>query len=331
VLEKVRALPGVRSATYSSVALLSRVRQNKRITIPGVAMPANLNSIVNTNGVAPNFFVALELPLVLGRGFTPADDVTAPRVAVVNQVFVRSYMGDQNPIGHALIIGPGPEDRVDIVGVAADAKYTDLRGATPATIYLPARQRLDGDGNFALRAAAASDRGGTAAASAALFGAIRSAIREIDPALPVLNLRTQAEQIDRLHAQERLFARLSGVFGVLALTLAGIGLYGLMSHSVARRTSEIGLCMALGAVPGQVLWMVLRESLTLAGAGLLLGVAAAAAAGRLVAAMLFGLSTLDVTVYAAVAGLLTAVALLSALLPARRASRIDPMSALRLE
>jgi ABC-type antimicrobial peptide transport system permease subunit len=209
-----------------------------------------------------------------------------------------------------------------VVGVAADAKYTVLRGATPPTVYLSALQQVDGNANFALR---------LASPDAGVLAAIRAAVREVDPALPVLNLRTQDEQIDRLHAQERLFARLSGFFGLLALALACVGLYGLMSYAVLRRTAEIGLRMALGARRAQVIRMILRESLTLVGLGVAAGIATAAVTSRLVSTMLFGLSGTDPLTYGASASLLAAVALLASLLPALRASRVDPMVAFRSE
>jgi ABC-type antimicrobial peptide transport system permease subunit len=152
----------------------------------------------------------------------------------------------------------------------------------------------------------------------ATFPAIRSAVRQIDPALPVLDLRTQDEQIDRLHGQELLFAKLSGLFGGVALLLACVGLYGLMSHAVVRRTGEIGLRMALGALPGQVLRIVLRECLRLVGLGLLTGIALAFGAGRLVASMLFGVTPVDPITYATVAAVLVAVALLASIAPARK-------------
>ncbi len=323
--DRLERLPGVRAATFSSVALLSGTRQNKRVTVPGYVPAPGVPTVVNTNGLAPNFFAAMELPLVLGRGFTGQDAEAAPRVAVVNQTFVRTYMAGENPVGRRIGIGPAPTDQVEIVGVAGDAKYTELRGATPATIYLPAFQRLDGNANFALRLAA--EQGG----EAALFAAVRASIREIDPALPVLNLRTQAEQIDRLHAQELLFARLSAVFGALALALACVGLYGLLSHAVARRTGEIGLRMALGAPSGQVQRMILGESLRLVLVGVVVGSAVAWFTSRLIATMLFGLSAADPATYATVALGLGVVALLASLLPARRASHIDPIVALRIE
>ena len=158
--EAVARLPGVRAATFSSTALLSRVRQNKRISVPGHAPPSTPLPIVNTNGLASNFFRAMELPLVLGRGFTEQDNETAPKVAVVNQAFVRTYFGGENPVGRPIVI-PGYADRVEVVGVAGDAKYTELRGAAPPTVYLPSLQQLDGDASFAVRLAAnGPDRSG---------------------------------------------------------------------------------------------------------------------------------------------------------------------------
>jgi predicted permease len=277
--------------------------------------------IVNTNGLAVNFFRAMELPLVIGRDFTELDNGAAPKVAIVNQAFVRQYFDGENPIGEHLVI-PGYAERVAVVGVSADAKYTDLRGTAPPTVYLPALQQVDGNANFAIRLASNRAR--------AIFPAIRSAVRDVDPALPVFDLRTQDEQIDRLHGQELLFARLSGVFGGVALLLACVGLYGLMSHAVLRRTGEIGLRMALGAQPGQVLRIMLGECLLLASVGVLAGIALALGAGRLVASMLFGVTPIDPPTYASVAAVLTVVAVLATIAPARRASRIDPVVALKL-
>ena len=322
--ERLERLPGVRAVTFSSTALLSRVRQNKRVSVPGHTPPSGALPIVNTNGLASNFFRAMELPVVLGRGFTEQDNGAASQVVVVNQSFVRTYFDAQNPIGRHIVI-PDFSGPIEVVGVAADAKYTELRGAAPPTIYWPALQHVDGNANFAVRLASPDRNEG------AIFSAIRSAVREVDPSLPVLNLRTQDEQIDRLNGQERLFAKLSGLFGVLALLLACVGLYGLMSHAVLRRTGEIGLRMALGALPGHVLRMILRESLVLVCLGILTGVAAAYSAGRFVSSMLFDLSPTDPVTYGAVALALTVIALVASMAPARRASRIDPIVALKID
>jgi predicted permease len=323
VQQRLEALPGVRAATFSRVALLSHVRQNSTFSIAGAPPQSGAFEPVNTNGLAPNFFAAMELPIVLGRGFIERDDEAAPKVAVVNQAFARKYLGSENPIGRQITFSaPNNTDSAEIVGVAHDAKYTELRGDTPPTVYLPALQHLEGEADFALR---------IDGAPGALFAPIRAAVRAIDPTLPVLDLRTQDEQIDRLHSQERLFARLSGFFGLVALALSCVGLYGLMSHAVVRRTSEIGLRMALGALPAHVLRMILSEAMALVSLGALVGIAAAYGSSRLIATMLFGLSPTDPLTYGSVALALVAVGLVASLVPARRASRVEPTVALRAE
>jgi len=322
VQDRLARIPGVRAVTFSSVPLLSRRRQTKRVSVPGRTPPPDAPIAVNTNGLAPNFFAAMELPVVGGRGFADSDDGSRPMVAVVNQAFARQYFGDEDPIGrHVVFNAPNDPSSAEVVGIAQDAKYTELRGATPPTVYVSALQLVDGTANYALR---------VASQDASVLSAVRAAVREIDPALPVLNLRTQDEQIDRLHSQERLFARLSGFFGVLALTLACVGLYGLMSYAVVKRTAEIGLRMALGARRVQVMRMILGESLTLVWLGIAVGMATAWGASRLVSSMLFGLSATDPVTYAGAGSILAIVAVLASVLPARRASRVDPMVAFRV-
>jgi predicted permease len=326
VHRRLAEIPGVRAATFARVPLLAGVRSNRRITVPGYTPAPGESMIVNLNGVAPNFFSAMEIPLLLGRSFDRRDDGAASGVAIVNQVFARKFFGDENPIGRHFGFGAagpvGQATEIEIVGVARDAKYTGLRDVTPATIYVPSTQMLEGTATYYVRAAAGP---------AALGPAIRAAVRGLDPTLPVIDLRTEDEQVERLTSQERLFARLSGFFGVVALILASVGLYGLMSYVVLRRTGEIGLRMALGALPAQVLRMILRDALTLVALGLVLGLAAAAGASRFIASMLFDLSPVDPMTYGSVALVLLAVALLASVLPARRAAHVDPMTALRAD
>jgi predicted permease len=322
ILAQVERVPDVQAATYSSVALLSGVRQNKRVSVVGQPASAHPPRIVNTNGVAPGFFSAMHLPILLGRGFTAADDRTAPRVAVVSQGFAREFVGDQNPLGQSLIVGPAPTDRVLIVGVAADAKYTVMRGETTPVIYFPAFQRLDTSASFAVRLRSPQQ---VSVAGAA----IRSIIREMAPALPVLDLRTQEEQLERLHAGERLFARLSGIFGLVVIALTCIGLYGLLSHVVSRRTSEIGLRIAVGATPLQMAGMVIRQAAKLVGVGIAVGAVAAYYATRVIGSMLYGVAPLDPLVYGGATILIASATLLATLVPVRRVTGIDPSTALR--
>ena len=325
VQERLEQIPGVRAATFSRVPLLAGTRANRRVIIPGYAPSAGPSITVNINGVAPNFFTAMEIPLLLGRSFTAWDGEDAPKVAIVTSTFVRRYFAGGNPVGRRITFTATPNTRaseIEIVGVARDAKYTTLREAEPVTIYLPATQMLDGVANYYVRAAGDP---------AAMTAAIRRAVREIDPGLPVIDFHTEEQQIERRNSQERLFAQLSSFFGVAALILACVGLYGLMSYLVLQRTGEMGLRLALGALPAQVLGMVLRESLALVAAGLVFGVVIAYGVRRSVESMLFGLTAADPVTYFVVVGVLVVVTLLASLRPAQRAARVDPMIALRAD
>jgi predicted permease len=323
--ERLEQIPGVRAATFSRVPLLAGTRANRRTIIPGYVAPAGTSININVNGVAPNFFTAMEIPLLFGRSFTARDDEGAPKVAIVTYAFARHYFDGKNPVGRHFMFGANPNAPaadIEIVGVARDAKYTTVREAEPVTIYLPAPQMLDGVANYYVR---------TGGNPAAMGPAIRAAVREIDPALPVIDLRTQEQQMERRNSQERLFAQLTTFFGGSAVILACVGLFGLMSYLVLQRTGEMGLRLALGAMPAQLLWMVLRESLTLVAVGVVLGLAVAYSVRRFVESLLFGVSAADPMTYSVVAGLLVTVTLVASLRPARRAARVDPMIALRAD
>jgi ABC-type lipoprotein release transport system permease subunit len=224
-------------------------------------------------------------------------------------------------VGRQIGFGVASPDTV-IIGVVRDAQYYSVKSAPPPTIYVPFAQKPPGTANFVVR---------LAGDPATILPALRAAVHEVDPSLPMYNIRTVEEQVDRLFTQERLFAKLCSVFGGLTLGLAAVGLYGLMAYCVQRRTSEIGLRMALGALPQRVLGMILQESLGLIALGIIAGIALAAAATKLIASMLFGLSRADPASYVIAATLLAATATIACLLPARRASRVDPMVALRAE
>jgi predicted permease len=323
--ERLEQIPGVSAATFSRVPLLAGTRSNRTISVTGYTPPPGAPRNVNINGLAPNFLDVMDIPLVLGRRFADGDNAAAPNVAIVNLTFAHQFFGDRSPVGRRFSFGATPNAgaaEIEIVGVARDAKYTGLREAVSATVYLPAPQMSEGTATYYVR---------TIADPAAVGSAIRAAVREIDPVLPVIDLRTEDQQIDRLDSQERVFARLSAFFGVATVMLACVGLYGLMSFLVQRRTGEIGLRLALGARPAQVLGMILSESLVLVVLGVVLGLTLASGAGRFIQSMLFGLSSVDPLTYAFVTFVLIAVALLASLQPARRATRIDPMTALRSE
>ncbi len=322
VQQKLSVLPGVQGVSYSHVAPLSQMQMTSSVQIPGVVPPAGASALdAAFNSVSPNFFAVTQQPLLLGRNFRDTDAANALKVAVVNETFVQRYLGGANPLGRRFHYESEKEE-FEIVGVARDAKYADLRSEVPPTIYLAAAQREFGYVSFLVR---------TAGAPAAVLPAIRSALRAVDPTLPVLNLRTMDEQIDRLHGQELLFARLSGFFGGLALVLASVGLYGLMSYVVALRTGEIGVRMALGALPGHVLRLFLGESLALVAIGIALGSFAAWGTAHLLTAMLFGLTRSDPFTYSLAGAVLLAVALIAAAIPSWRAARVNPTVALRTE
>ena len=263
------------------------------------------------------------IPLLVGRQFTEAENnMTAPKVAMVNEAAARKYFPNQNPIG--LRVGNNIESagQVEIVGVLRDAKYNSVRDEAPPTLDIPYLQTRVFAPTFALR---------TAGDPRAMVSSIREAMRAIDPNVPILDVFTQMEQVERRFLQEKTFAQAYTLFGVLSVLLAAIGLFGVMSYSVARRTSEIGIRMALGAQRGQVLGATMRESLVLVVAGLAIGLAIALGAGRFVASLLFGIASHDAATIAAAMLLMAIVGSIAAYLPARRASHVDPMVALRYE
>jgi predicted permease len=321
--ERLEATPGVKSATVSLIPLLAGYGRTSTISVQGhTSQPADEDD-AKVNTVGESFFTTTEMPILLGRSVSFNDDERAPKVAVINQTMARKYFSDETPLGRRFGLG-GPETsgQIEIVGVARDAKYTDMRSATEPTVYLPYPQSLPRWATFIVR---------SSGNPTALTASIRDAVHEVDGNLPIFGVKTQIQQADESLVQERMFATLSSFFGVLAVLLACIGLYGVMSYGVARRTNEIGIRMALGATAPLVTRMVMRETMLVAGIGVAIGLGAAVATTRLVAAMLFGLAPTDpVTVSFAVL-VMIGVAALAGYIPARRASRVDPMIALRYE
>jgi predicted permease len=314
LLDRLRAIPGVTGATVLENALISGWSSNNNVEIDG------RKGMMYMNGVGPDFFDTMGIPLLAGRAPARSDDAASPRVAVVNEAAVRQYFDGRMPIGRRFRMG-GRE--IEIIGVAADAKYSSLRSNVPPTMFDPFVQRA---GSGAMHVAVR-----VAGPVTGLEAAIREALKAVRPDLPVTELRTQLDQIGQTIGREQLIARLIGLFGGFALVLASIGLYGATSYAVARRTSEIGIRMALGARRGQVLWLILRQVLILALAGLAIGIPTAWLASPLLESFLFGLEPRDGATIAAAAIVMLVVALGAGLMPARRAGRLEALTALRRE
>jgi len=317
--ERLVALPGVKNVAITRVLLLSGSSSSSTVSVQddAGAKPAQHNVYMMT--VSPEFFDTMEIPIAAGRQFTAQDSKTAPKVAIINETAARKLFPNGSAIGRRVGFSPEQASEFEIVGVMKDTKYNSVRNAAPPTLYQSHLQGNLRSMNFVLR---------TQGDPAAMIEPVRAAVRAVDPAVPITNVATQTEQVERRFAQERLFAMAYSLFGGLALLLACIGLFGLMSYTVARRTNEIGIRMALGAQRGTVVRMVLGESLLLVGIGIVIGIGSALLAGRFVETVLFGLSPMDVLSFASATILIVAVASLAGYLPARRAARVDPMVAL---
>ena len=326
LLERLGAVPGVRGVAMSQPALLSGSVNSTNIYVQGrtynTARGVDLDNEIYRLVVSPSFVDVMGIPVVMGRGFTDRDDANAAKVVMINQAAAAKYFPNQNPIGQRFGSSPETTGQLEIVGVLRDTKYEGVREKVQPTQYVPFRQTRMTAAVFEVR---------TAGLPTAAMSAIREAARQIDPNLPLTDVSTQIEQVEQRLQQEKLFAQAYSLFGALALLLASIGLFGVMSYNVSRRTNEIGIRMALGAQRGQVLGLVMRESMLLVVAGIAAGLAIAFFAGRLVTTLLFGLPPRDpMTMFAAVA-VMAIVSAFAGYLPARRASRVDPMIALHYE
>jgi predicted permease len=323
--DRLKAMPGTEGATLAMVPVLQDNEWDNWVTIEGYTPKLGETPDPHMQYCASDYFGTLKIPIILGRDFTIKDAAGAPKVGIINQKFAHRYFGGVNPLGRHLGLGidPGTKMDVEIVGVAGDTRYESLSDAVPDELYIPYTQ-LDFVNGMTVYLRAHGDAANT-------FNTIRRAVREVDPAVPMYDLRTLDDQIEISLFIERLLATLSGVFGGIATLLAALGLYGVMAFMVARRTREIGIRMALGADTGSVVWMVMREVLLLAAIGVAIGLGAAWAATRLIQAQLFGIQATDLATMAAAALGIAAVAALAGYLPARRATAIDPVRALRWE
>lgn len=322
---RLAAIPGTTLVSAANVPAIAGDTDDENITVPGYAPPTDEAADSNVNAVGPDYFRTMGMPLIAGREFTPADNLAAPKVAVVNEAFVRHFLPNQNPLGHHFARGGGDKAKpdIEIVGVVKDAKYADMREAPPRTHYIPYRQNKQQYAlYFYLR---------TAIDPRQIAAQIRREVAALDSNLPIGNLKTMQVQIEENLFAERLLSTLTASFAGLATLLAAIGLYGVLAYNVSRRTREIGIRMALGAEAGHVRGLVIREVAVMLAIGTAIGLASAAGAGTLIRSQLYGLEYWDPTIYVSAAVLLWLIALAAAYIPTRRATNVDPMVALRDE
>ena len=323
--DRLSAIPGVESHMFAVVPVLEDNEWDNWVTIEGYSAKPDERPDPHMQYCSPDFFKTLKIPVLLGRDFNDRDTDGAPKVAIVNQKFARRYFGSADPLGRHIGMGidPGTKTDIEIVGVVGDTKYETMRDEIPYELYVPTAQTRFANG-VTVYVRAAGDL-------THLFNTLRAEVRAVDSSVPMYDMRTLTGQLEISLLTERLLATLSTVFGCLATLLAALGLYGVMAFMVTRRTREIGIRMALGAGQSTVVWMVLRETLTLAGIGVGIGLIGAFGVTRLIQAQLFGVQSTDLLTMAAASLGIAAVTALAGYIPARRATGIDPMNALRWE
>lgn len=322
IRETIAAEPGVRSVSLAEVGLMTGSNSSSTVKVEGYEAKEDENMNPDNNGVAPEFFATLGIPLLSGRDFTVSDELEAPRVAVVNEAFARYFFGDGDAVGRRFTFGRD-DSLVTIVGVAGNGKSMNLREEPERFIYFPYTQSRDlGSVTFYVRGELDPE---------ALGARVREAVGRVDDTLPVTDLKTMNRQIEESLFVERLVAALSLAFGGLATLMAAVGLFGLLSFTVAARTRELGIRVALGAQRTGVVLMVLKEVALLAVLGVGIGLPAGLVFGRFVESELYGLSARDPMALGIATFVLLATAAVAGAIPAARASRVDPMVALRYE
>ncbi|HEY3579220.1 MAG TPA: ABC transporter permease, partial [Pyrinomonadaceae bacterium] len=322
VENSVRAVPGVQAASFASYTFNQGLWSGPAYTNEPNSLTDDTREIRN-NIVGQDFFAAMGIPLVLGRTFGPQDTEHSPKVAVISESMAQRFFPNTSPLGKHFRLGdPEPSGDIEVVGVVKDAKYLALTENFAPIAFYPHTQRRFALINFVVR---------FSGPASSVVPQIRQAIKQVNHNLPIDDVVSLSDQIGRALVQQKLVARLATFFGLLALLLACVGLYGVMSYGVARRTNEIGIRMALGAQGRSVLWLVLREALLLVGIGLVVGVLASLAVTKTAASLLYELKPNDPLTIAGATLLLAAVAFIAGYLPARRASKVDPLVALRYE
>ena len=319
-LARFAALPGAQAASLSHTTPIEGGGTMRTLHLEGHAGEARREaSSVYLNWVSPGYFATMSTPIYSGRDFTWQDTPASPKVAIINQRMARQYFGNESALGRRVSMD---DVTYEIVAVVGDAKYLEIRDVVPPSMYFGAFQVPFVSGQLAIRTAG---RPGDMAATA------RDVLRAVAPSIALTKVRSLQDQIDASIMGERMLGALSGIFAALGLLLVSVGLYGVMSYSVSRRTSEIGIRMALGAQPSRISRMVVREALMLTAAGVVSGIAGALLLSRSLASLLYGLTPHDPLTMWAVIGVMSIVGLAAAYLPSRRAARLDPTAALRHE
>lgn len=322
--DKLRVLPGVESVTLMEERIGSGWSNNSSLLVDGHKPPNSDgdNGIVRNNVVGPDFFHTLGVPIMAGREFTAMDTANAPHVAVINELLAKRFLPGMNPLGHTLG-SKDPKEQYTIVGVVKDHKYRSIDEAPIPMAWIMYEQIPQvGEMHFELR---------VHGEPLAILPDVRKAVQQMDPNLPLLKPMTQRAQYEETISSQLLFARLAGFFGLLAIVLVATGLYGTLAYRVNNRIVEIGVRMAVGAQHGQVIWLVLRESLLLTAVGIAVGVPLAILVARALTSALYGVKPYDTVSFVTAAIGVALVALVSSLIPARRAANVDPLKALRSE
>ena len=321
VENRVRQLPGVEAASFSFFTFNQGAINSPIYTFDDTP-PKGEGTIARQNIVGVDFFKAMGIPLVTGRAFNASDDERAPKVAVVSETFAHHFYPANNAIGKRFGDRADKRNEFEIIGIVKDVKYQNLTEEARGLAYFPLQQFPIAVSNFVVR---------TSTNPQTMTPAVRRVLREVNTNLPIDDVVSLDEHVARSLVQQKLIARLASFFGLLALVLAAIGLYGVLSYSVARRRNEIGIRIALGASTFDVIKMVLRSGMTLTLLGVALGVGGAYGVTRLVKSLLFGVTSTDSATFVAVSVCLVVVALIACYIPARRATRVDPLTALRAD
>jgi predicted permease len=323
LLQQFKNIPGVREASLSNHSLINAGFRLGHSIRGKQADPPDRMLVIG-----PSFFKTMQIPILAGREIDERDRPGSPPVAVISEKFAKVIFSGENPIGqHVVLSGskehPEPRD-MEIVGIVRDARYGGLKGKVPPVLYIPYNQGYPQPENMVFELRTAGD-------PLVYVNTVREITRRADSRVPLSHVRTQVAEIDQTINQEIVFARLCAAFAILALVIACVGLYGTVSYNVARRAGEIGIRMALGAQRSRVVWMVLIQVLMLAAVGLAIGLPAAFGASKLIASLLFDMKPNDPLALTAAVSILLVAAILAGYAPARKASRIDPVSALRHE